>query len=498
MPIFLPPAVAPQQATPAELAQAPSAARVLQIKGLRLHLIGTDGISATELREALQLAQTPSDLVIRMARLVYLRVSPAERVDYAMVGSDLYVICVPQRIGRVTGTPALRPFFEDLEGRTAPDARRLEEDRALAELYAKRAALDGSLKMRPAEDNTVALDVLAADNGDNRMHAAADYSNAGNRFVGRNLAGVDLRYDTRSADEYHLTFKHAFGGQSATASAGHYDEAQGGWSGISRGGVWQAVGHGFVYSQELPAGRLDGQFAEGNLSWTGVIYADWNRRSLLQLRGSYADRSSTAMGTTVFAERYADLEPSLNYSTLHVFDSSRLTLDASLAAIAGSLIGDTRLTAAARQIGLGRASLHPQWKFDGWGTVGFNLYGQYSARSVPEELQLVLGGPAALAGYLPGAIYGDSGAVGRFAWEQQLLDGGRFELKGRLYAEYGTARLHDATAAAAGSHGADAGGGITAEAYKRLTVSLDLAHGFSRSAATADVPGVYATVSLHN
>jgi hypothetical protein len=503
MALFLPPMIPPQQASDAELKQGLSAARVIQVKNLRLHLAGCDAIPRQELEQSLQSAKSPTDLVLEVARLLYIHLSPAARADYAMAGSDLYVICQPQRIDRIAGTPGLQPYFSDLRGQTAPAERRFEKDRVLAELYSQRVGLDSGLKLQPEGGNNAALDAVGVDNGSRRLYASADYSNAGNRFVGRNILGTDWRYGSPAADEYRLTWKHALGGDSAAGAAGRYDEGQASWSPLSRSGLWQLTGHGFFYTQDMSAGNVDGHFVEGSLSWAQVANADWNARSLFQLRGTYADRASSVGGTDLLAERYAYAEPSLTYAVLREYDGSQLNIDSAVSVPAGSLLGSTTLTPASRSIMMLRGSLHPEWKHPKWGKAGLNLYGQWSAQRLPEELQLVLGGPAALAAYLPGALYGDSAAIGRLYGEHRLMDAPRFTLNVRVYAEYGAAHLHSAVAAgtpSATTHGADVGIGLAAEAGKTLSVTLDLAQAVSSrsNSFSSDVPGVYASVVLHN
>ena len=505
MTFHLPPAMLPMQATANEVAADASGGMIVVVKGLRVHLLGCGKIPPDKLRKELQPANTPTDVVLIVAQLLRIYVSFATRAHYAMVGSDLYVIGVPLRVESVTGTLGLQSYFSDLRGMASPDSSFVEADKAFADVYSQRLALDSGFKLLPSltDADAVTVDLLGVHTGDSRFHASADFSNSGNRFVGRDILGASARYDDLEANEYTALWRHALGGSPGTISAGSYDEVQSSVSTIARSGIWQLLGHGFRFVQDLPANRVLGTFVEGNASWAGLLYADWTGRSLLQLRGAFARRSSTADpgGIVLFRESYAYVEPGVTYAKLFEYSRSTLNFDFGLALDAGSLVGDRRSTPAGRQLELGRASFKSTWSERGWGNLVLSLAGQLAPHRLPEEMEVVYGGPSILTGFLPGAVVGDSGAIGRLCWESTGYEVSLAEIKLRLYSEYGLARFGSSSSAATplATRGADAAAGLTLTANKHLTLAADFAQPFSRShLIDASAPGVYFALTIQN
>src|SRR5579863_2302273 len=132
MAIVLPPPVTPQLAPLTELRAQVHDETLVEYKGVRIHIFGSQMVPAERLRAAITAASNISDAVRAIGSLYYITGYPAALVSYAPEGSkDLYVRVTPGQVSSLAGPPELLDYFGNLKGRAPLTDAAFESDRVL-------------------------------------------------------------------------------------------------------------------------------------------------------------------------------------------------------------------------------------------------------------------------------------------------------------------------------------------------------------------------------
>ena len=472
MGIALPPPVTPQLAPLSELQAQAQDQLQLEYRGVHIHVFGSHAVPAERLRKTVSAAATISDAVRAIGSLYYLAGFPATVLSYAADGSyDLYVRVVPGRVSEVKAPPRLQAYFDNLTRHAPLTDAELEHDRALADAVAERSGEKYQPQLVPAGGDAIVLDLGQAGDGIHQTGLAASFSNYGNRYAGPYLAAAGLRQDFSTGDEITASGVVAarflgLGGDRAEP----YHEGDGGWTHITRFGVFGLEGRYADFQQEVDGIQLKGNFSYGAATWLYPLYADFQHRlnlqarferdheeletpvvfspsllgDLLELLGLYSPPGSEQV--EVLSELYNTVGLDLNYVQRSGFPGDHvLELGAGLAVRKGLGPASSPLTPAKLDYLLWRPSFNvryavtPHWSALAQGNM------QFSGDSVPEQQQFIIGGPTSLHAYEPGAGPGDSGMDFRLAAEWKGYDDSWFELHGlrpRAFVEYGETKLH--------------------------------------------------------
>jgi hypothetical protein len=452
MAIVLPPPVIPQQGDAAQLQSAASAVQTVGFQDYRVHVFGSQAVPLDEVKRVIAQAETVSDAVRAIGYAWYVAGYPATRVNYALVDHDLYVQVQPQRLISVQAPPLLMPYFDDLPRKPGPlRDTQLEMARALADGLTERAGEDYKPQLKPLKDDGVVLDLGAPAPGAHQTQFTGEFSDYGNRYSGRYLVDALLRQAFASGDELQLGGTGSIRG--LTENSQPYWEGEGSWSHLTTSGVFGLQTRYIDYDQATGTPQ-HGRIWYGAGTWLFPLYADFRRRLTLQTRLDYSNQRSERRdtGAELLSEIYYSAELTGAYVErrqwsgrefewqFNVTGRHGLGNDAVGADPANLSYWVLRPSAAARYAPV------PQWSFALEGA------GQFSRSTLPQQEQLVIGGPDSLHAFAPGVGVGDHGGNARLSAEWRGWQGRRFDLRPKLLAEYGlTALAHETPDAPSGT-----------------------------------------------
>ncbi|MDP9142333.1 MAG: hypothetical protein M3O62_16285 [Pseudomonadota bacterium] len=437
----------------------------------RIHVLGDANLSGDQHSAAVADAETLSDAVRAIALAHYLAGYPATQLRYLLLDQDLYISTSAAPIQAVRGRDELRRYFAPLVGRENLRAADLEPLRALASIEADRRGIGSQLRFAPA-DRGLALEIDETVTQPQPFGARVNVGNPGNRYAGREFVEAEARL-TSGAIEWTGSQRTGLRGD------GDYDEQSVAVSWVAPQGVFGFSGRTARYALGERAGGFEGQTRHVGVQWSVLPYADFSERWLLTLRiDSSNDRVSDAAGTTLRDERFDSLGADLSRAQVWADGdrNAQLQLALSVEAGQGQTRGNPALFSADRQF----LSLRPRISFSNalassW-TGTLELSGQYSADTLPQQQQFVLGGSRTLGAWLPGVAVGDSGALAR-AELGYSLDAFGLTLTPRLFAELATWELNGTAVSTASDTGwlADAGAELAIQASTWLEASLSAA-----------------------
>lgn len=464
MPVALPPPLPPQQGEVFALRRS-AAHAVLSVGAYRLHLLGAAVLDAQQLRAAVEGVDSLSNAVRRLTLACYAAGYPTAQLRYALDGDDLYVLISTGPLIDTRAPRVLSAYFRGLEQEPVLTDGVLEPRRLLASVHADRAGLDAGAALR-ARGSGYLLDLTPVVSGPAQTVAKAELSNPGNRYVGRYFTDLALRHAWASGDEVAMSWRHGLPGLDDDTDAQGYDEGVLALSRVTPQGVFGISGHRLDYRQDDGGSAADGRLQQLELNWFAPIAANFRERWTVNLRLDYTDKTEEVSVTRAAQdESYPSLEGGGVYSTrLRDWD-----VDAGLQLRRG--LRDERAGAAQLDYLALRPRLRVQRDFGGHWRGSLQAQGQWSADTVPEQSQFVLGGLDNLTAYLPGVAVGDRGGLLQTALGYRYTQDETFTAGARLFVEYGLS----AASAGSGSTVELSDAGVALFASYRQTVELQLA-----------------------
>lgn len=479
MAVELPPPQTPQQIAVEQVKELnPSTAIVVQFQDYTLNVIGNKSkVGKAELQEAVSIADSLSNAVRLINSAYYAAGYPGTKLSYALSGQQLYILVDLGNVTAVTAPPELLPYFEGFSGPLTGED--LEPRRALATLHADRADITADMRLQDNEGTDTDTLVIKKRRKvkPDTTGVKVEFSNAGNRFVGRHFVDIDLKGGIPSGDEFRVFWRHGVTGindEDSSKNSEDYNEQIIGWNRVTPWGIF-GLGGRYAYYNQLLGGTtpVQGIISAGELYYINVLKADFDSRLTVQakLDRTNKETSTLPVGTTTPTcpapqntrtecqrDLYTSAEIGGTYAQVSRAEGWRadweggLALRKGLTSDNGNFFGSPvkqdytllrptfRLTLTPTDsdlpFGLG------EWKY------GVDFTGQYSASAVPEQQQFVLGGIGSLQGFLPGAAVGDTGALVRLRAEWQGLDFYEIYVTPRVFLEYGFARYEEPAPAA--------------------------------------------------
>jgi len=525
MSVALPPPITPQQASPMELRAAAQAQHewLFDYGKFRIHVFGFQSVDQDKMRQIIAATGSLSDAVRAIGYVYYVSGYPAAYLQYAAIGSDIYVRAMPGTIKAVVGPPSLLAYFSSLKGKTPLTASELEPDRALADGYTERGGESFKPTFKTLDDGAVELDLGEASPGRQTTDVAGSFSNYGNRYAGPYLANAGLRQSFSSGDEITLT------GVTSTRFLGlggshsePYHEGDAGLSRVTSFGVFSLNGQYADFQLSSPGETLTGKLESGSASWLYPLYSDLQQRLNIQGRfihdhddihaTEYVETTSVVgdigsalngflsplglqlplstiglangeaeVSGEVFSEQYNSLELALSYVARFQHGDHLSELQAGLLVRKGAGQNRGVLTTADLGYLLWQPSFSARYGFSQHWTALAQGSVQFSNDTLPLQQQWVIGGPTSLHAYRSGAGVGDHGGGALLGMEWKgYLDSWteRYGIRPRGFVEYGSATLKHADVISGqpgGVEAADVGAAVDMHYGSWLSGSLSVA-----------------------
>ncbi len=461
MAVDLPPVLPPQAGVLESLPQANSAIAA-DYGRYRLLISGSALLDAEQIAEIVQPAQDLNQALALLARAYYAAGYPAAQLIHTSQHQDVHVVVRLNRLSETQVDAPLTPYFADLPGETPLRARALEPRRVLASLHADRAGLRATPVLRPDGHGGAQLRLeTMPDRTPTQLDLSFD--NGGDRYADRHLAQLEFRTGSRSGDEFQIGVRSGLDG----LNDGRYAAHELAWSRVTPWGIFGAGARYTDYRQTVAGPVIEGEFWVGNLHWLTPLYADFDSRWNLQGQLDRSRYRESAAGLLTQDELYSSAEIASTYHRREQWLGLAWELDAAVAARQG--LGDETATAAALDYQLLRPALRMKLHVGDAAGLTLEASAQFSDDVLPEQQQWVLGGIGNLASQRPGVAIGDEGhllravgELGRYSWQG-------IELRPRVFAARGAARL---TGAPDQPMLADAGIELALSAYGWLHAGL--------------------------
>lgn len=457
---------------PAAFIEQTSDGAALQFEQYRIHLAGDVRVDREHIAQAVRAADSLSNAVRAIGIAHYLAGHPGMQLQYLLVGADLHVRLSEPVLAGIKMTPELAPYFEGLVG--APlTAAGLEPARSLAGIRAERLGVDGTLRLDPGDaEGTLDLTLDESPRKLRPIGGSLGVGNPGNRYAGREFVDAEASL-TVAALELTGTYRRGLNDDS------DYNERSAALSWIAPQGLFGFDGSTVRYALAPRDGAYQGRTSHIGLQWSMLPAADFDTRWLLTLRiDDSRDRLADYAGQALRDEQYRSIGADLSRSQVWTEDTRSRELQVALSVDAGrgDSEGDPAFATADDSFLLLRPSLAFSHTVTARWEARVDFSSQYSAQSLPQQQQWVLGGPSMLSAWLPGVAVGDIGALARVAAGPNFSLAG-LNIEPRLFAEIGAWELNAEPdgSSADGSWLADAGAELRVEAGLWLEASLSAA-----------------------
>jgi hypothetical protein len=443
MPINFPPPPEPTQADAATLQAEASGGITTTVAGYAVHVLATGILSEQDIQDTVAGIEDLSTAVRALTAAAQRAGVVAPITHYARIDNDIYVSVAGGKLHAVVAPEELRPYFDDLVTDQPLTVGDFEPRRVLAGIHASRAQYDLTPVFAPAaggEGYDMALKPAAS--GVNRGGIRVNYSNAGNRYTGREFLDLDFRYGTKHGDEFSGLERRAVHllDIDTEVPGSEYDEKQLGWTRVTPYGLFGSSGRLIDYTQVVADNRFLGEIWVADLSWTGVPYAQMDRRISIQAKVDYTSKELNLDDFGLAQEeKYGSVELGAAYShTFYALTTPWLAV-ASLSGRQG--FGGERFNSDADlSYWLVRPSLSLRSQASDW-IPELQIAAQYTTNTVPEQQQWVLGGILNLQSTVPGVAFGDRGVLTRLTLEHGPLVYPYVALKPKAYVEFGASQF---------------------------------------------------------
>lgn len=448
MAVDLPPPMPPQPAAMVQVRRNKEVAS-FAAHGYQVHVYGSRKLDAKRQGEIVRGADTISNGLRALNAAYYAAGYPGAKLSYAVVGKEVYVQVILAGVASVNAEGPLAKYFVDLPQDQRLTADGLEPRRTLASMHADRAGLHGKTTLTP-NAGVGSVFALRTEEGPRSTHANLEFGNPGNRYVGRYFADLELSTGTRWGDELRSLTRTTVPGLEDGTVQGDYLGQDLGWNRVTTWGIFGLGGRWVDYSFDaVPGATLDGELWVGEVRWQYPLMADFDSRLTTQAK---IDRTSKTTelaqtGAVLQRELYNSAELSGTYQHVANRTDTRWDVDTGLALRQG--LGDGKAPIAAPASApdldytLARVALVVRYHFAPEYSLALEGSGQYSADTVPEQQQVVLGGFGSLNSALPGLAAGDSGVLARIVGALGMYRLVGLEWRPKLYVDGGYADFNE-------------------------------------------------------
>lgn len=488
MPIELPPAIPPQLTDVQQIERLAAGSRpvAVTVNDSEVRVSGDHNLDESEVRKILTPAETPSQAILMLTaatnRQGYLLVTNYYTPRHHVV----QVHAVQGRLAELDGSPRIVGYFAGLEGEDNLERGQFDRARVMANVYSERTGLDYSISYRHDETNPEAVTMVFNES------LRVDYKpwevmlqagNQGDRFAGRYIADVGMKYNFASGTQVAAGYQRAFPELGESLDTEDYQQFQLRADRPFRWGLYGLDANYAEYTQEIgpvTVGSvtcsfsllgtclafssnstdrffdLDAEILRVGLDGEQVLSSDVNHRFNLFQRLEHVDSQiDVNNGETIQDEVYTTLEVGARYQSIHALNGSSRLQWGLRASAKGGLSSDngtlgTDDTSPAVAIGKRSAeflTLKPEaliklaWSERAW--IDLNLKAQFADEQLPQQQQWVLGGINRLSAYLPGVLVGDNGYFARANYSYRWNPGWA-RITASIFAEYGAASFEDA------------------------------------------------------
>lgn len=486
MPIDLPQPPEPQQGSPEVRADA----RKHPLGGLTMQVSAPGILDEETIARVLAEQTDPSQAIVALANAARAAGVVAPRTLYARSGDQIYVSIGAARIAEVGAPPRLVPYFDGVLGTPALRDRDLEPARARAGIHADRDGEAYQARLLPLADDAYRLELSPTRPRPDAGAVTVGFSNAGNRFTGREFVDLDASVGNRWGDRFRAVSRakvDVFGFDEDRGDDGQYREHNLQWDRVTPWGLFGAGGRYLEYKQTFDGERFRGEIWSAEANWMNVLGSGFGWRWTGEARLDFIHDLIESDAGSLRKEIYPSLEISQAYTRRLEIGSEGSLVAAGFKARKG--LREER-TAVGSDLGywLVRPELGGTLDFAPL-SVSLEALGQYGSKRVPDQQLWVLGGEQSLRAWLPGVALGDTGSyvkgelrytstelpllkavvkLAGFAEYGSSSDGLQFDEQGGLFGGQITQGIGSADLA-------DAGVEVSATLFKRLEASLSRA-----------------------
>lgn len=524
MAIDMPPEMPPVLMTPVMAEKLTSAASTLffrvRIGNQSVVVTELPYLSRTEVGRLAEAASSPSQFIVNLAKVYRVKGNLLVQVLYAKQGNEVYVYAVQTTLADIYGHKLVRDHFKKLIGDQDLTISEFDQAWVMADLAARRRGVSYRVTYTTIPNSTETILNFKREDVERDAHQfTVDLGNQGNRFAGRDFAGLGWRYWSRWSDEFKLDYIQALSDKAFEEVDTSYHGIVAGWNRPFSSGLYglEVIRTEYESSlmQEVFASTLPGELCSllpdspacalgateqetagldadtTVLSLTGehVLASGPDRRWVLSEKLSAVSDSveDVVGGEAIVEERYNKAAINLKY----MYGGSRKEGHLALGLTGG--FGDE----AAGSFQTNNSQVEPEqpavsprkrtpnffqtavslrFKFNlaSWLGIDFKTDGQLSNdQQVPQLEHFVLGGMERMSAYLPGVLAGDTGyhailSLGGNARPDSLID-----VTPSVFIEHGSVRFEDAEGDAGNARSiADAGVRISARIGKASTLEL--------------------------
>jgi len=448
---FVPPHNPPQIVT-LRLAENAGGEIAVESHGFRYTVSGNTLLSQTVIRTALLQAQSPESAINALnaayRKRGYLLVALRAKVE----DKNVSIAVIEGQISSLKAQPGIRPFYNGVEFDPAVTENALIRRNILAEMYASRSGLGFRPSVGPApQPGGSELTIGSPEQpGFKRFGASVVFGNYGSRYVGGDVASINLQ--AQPGDGWLLAGNYSHGLPNlTTASAGsRYDAGALSVSKVTPWGIYginlnrSSYRLGVAGAPYYPQGITETSALTGSqLVWASPT-ARW---SLTQAVTHVAYKSTVLGGAYTLADQnynYVTLgtQGSRNVQLAGLAGSVSLTLNYNLGVSAprGTMVYDLP---SAPQTRFHNWTVNASWQQAlprGW-SANVSATGQWGLDTMPANQQWVVGGYGSLSAF-SASLAGDGGYLVRSVLQTPSWNLGGWSVNAQGFWEQGAVTTH--------------------------------------------------------
>ncbi|GAB3372981.1 hypothetical protein NCG89_06795 [Spongiibacter taiwanensis] len=484
-----------------------------EVAGLKVVVLSAPYVQPKDLKVLADAAKNPSQFILGLNQVYYLRGNLLVQLAYRQVGTTVYVYGVQSILERFEAPNGIEGFFESLEGDQDLTVAEYERRRVLANIQSGRQGINYGVTYKVSADlRRTSVSLAPRETDLDTTSFTVDVGNQGNRFIGRNFAhaglstgfdnGVEVRFDYHKAltsigdanedNEYDGI---VFAADVATR-AGLYgiDVTNAEYRRLVTERSGGGLGCGFLGScnQEVVLLDLDAEMTRVGISGQQILKAVPGKRLTISQRlDTISDETEDFRQGVILDESYRVAELGTKYVTAGWGRNRKDSFQLGLSVKKGfggdggtfEAIDDETVVGPGRRSGdfiIVAPSIAAAFDVSERGRLSMSLSSQFALdEQVPQAQQYALGGMSSLSAYLPGVLVGDSGYYGRLSLGRTPAESG-FSISPSVFVEMGSARFENVTGELDEERRiSSAGVGLQLNAGKSVELSVVAARGVS-------------------
>lgn len=443
-------------------------------------------LTREQIERLAEASKTPSQLIVNLSKVYRLNGNLLVQILYRQQASTVYVYAVQTKLVGTNAHPIIQKHFDNLIGDEDLTLGEFEKSRVMADLGTERRGIDYSISYSLNADYTeTTLDFRSAVKEADRFQFSFDVGNQGNRFAGRDFAGVGMRYWSKWGTEYKLDYLKALSGKAVENTDTSFD----GWvlkiDHPFASGLYGLQAARTEYTSErtqtefqpeipqicelspgLPlcelgsestiVSELDANTSVVNLTAEHILASGAGRRWVLseKLGVVYDEVVDPAQQEAIIDEQYGKAVLGLKYlyggRGRYGLNEGHygLAVNGGFGSESGSFVGEEssptnnemEVHPSKRSPGFIQfaPSFEVKFALSRYFIVGAFAEGVFSdGTQVPQQEQYVLGGMDRMRAYLPGVLIGDSGYHARLSLAGNSRKAMQFQVIPTLFVERG-------------------------------------------------------------